>query len=131
MPGYRSLPHQISGSAAEQVRIAELLRREGDLPGAVRLLEVTLEECASALPQLPGWLCGRLASLYRSQHRYDDEVRLLERYRESQTSDEARGRFDARLSKARAIAERKRKTPTRALSSVRCVINGHEDEMIQ
>lgn len=131
MPGYRSLSQQVGGTAAEQVRNAELLRRDGDLAGAVRLLEATLEECANALPQLPGWLCGRLAALYRSQHRYDDEVRLLERYRESQTSDDARSRFDARLSKARAIAERKRKTPTRALSSVRRIIIGHEDEPVR
>jgi hypothetical protein len=44
----------------------------------------------------------------------------LERYRDShRQSDEARTRFDARLSKARAIADRKSKLDTRALSSVR------------
>ena len=78
--------------------------------------------------ELPGWLCGRLAALYRALKRYDDEVLLLERYRESQTSEEARTRFDARLSKARAIAERKRRTDTRALASVRRVITGRDDD---
>jgi len=68
---------------------------------------------------MPGWLCGRLASVYRSLKRYDDEVMLLERYRESQHSEDARTRFDARLSKARAIAERKRRAETGALETVR------------
>ena len=72
-------------------------------------------------PELPGWVCGRLASIYRTLKRYDDEVLLLERYRESQTSEEARTRFDARLSKARAIADRKRRPETGALATVRQV----------
>ena len=62
---------------------------------------------------MPGWICGRLASIYRTLKRYDDEVMLLERYRESQTTEEARTRFDARLSKARAIADRKRRAADR------------------
>ena len=70
---------------------------------------------------MPGWICGRLASIYRTLKRYDDEVELLERYRESQTSEEARTRFDARLSKARAVAERKRRPVTGALETVRQV----------
>lgn len=128
VPGYKALPDEYSGPAAEQVRYAEVLQRAGDADEAVRMLEVTLEACARAKPELPGWLCGRLAALYRGLKRYDDEVLLLERYRETQSSEEARTRFDARLSKARAIAERKRRTETRALSSVRRVINGREDE---
>jgi tetratricopeptide (TPR) repeat protein len=118
---------QFSGLVAEQVRYAEILQRAGDPEEAVRLLERSLEDCSRTAPELPGWLCGRLAALYRSLKRYDDEVRLLERYRDSQFSEDARTRFDARLSKARAIAERKRRTDTRALSSVRRVINGKED----
>ncbi|MFL5605662.1 MAG: tetratricopeptide repeat protein [Gemmatimonadaceae bacterium] len=127
MPGYKALPIEFSGPAAEHVRYAEVLQRAGDPDEAVRMLETTLELYALTTPELPGWLCGRLAALYRSLKRYDDEVALLERYRESQSSEDARTRFDARLSKARAIAERKRRTDTRALSSVRRVINGHED----
>lgn len=110
------------------MRYAEVLQRAGDATEAVRMLEVTLDACGRVKPELPGWLCGRLAALYRGLKQYDDEVLLLERYRESQTSEDARTRFDARLSKARAIAERKRRTETRALSSVRRVINGREDD---
>lgn len=131
MPGYKALPDEYSGPAAEQVRYAEVLQRAGDASEAVCMLELTLEACARAKPELPGWLCGRLAALYRGLKRFDDEVLLLERYRESQTSEEARTRFDARLSKARAIAERKRRTETRALSSVRRVINGREDDDVR
>jgi hypothetical protein len=128
VPGYKALPVEFSGPAAEHVRYAEVLQRAGDPDEAVRMLETTLELYALTTPELPGWLCGRLAALYRALKRYDDEVALLERYRESQSSEDARTRFDARLSKARAIAERKRRTDTRALSSVRRVINGHEDD---
>jgi hypothetical protein len=128
VPGYKALPEEFNGPAAEQVRYAEVLQRAGDAAEAVRLLELTLDACARTRPELPGWLCGRLAALYRALKRYDDEVLLLERYRESQTSEEARTRFDARLSKARAIAERKRRTDTRALASVRRVITGRDDD---
>ena len=128
MPGYKALPEEFDGPAADQVRYAEVLQRAGDAAEAVRLLELTLESCVRTKPELPGWLCGRLAALYRALKRYDDEVLLLERYRESQTSEDARTRFDARLSKARAIAERKRRTDTRALASVRRVLTGREDD---
>jgi hypothetical protein len=127
MPGYKALPRQFSGTAAEQVRYAEVMLRSGDPREAVRILEATLEVCAHEAPELPGWLCGRLAALYRTVERYDDEVRLLERYRDTQSLEETRARFDARLSKARAIADRKRRPDDRALSSVREVITGHDD----
>ena len=123
VPGYKSLPEQFSGPAAEQVRLAELLQRAGANEDAVHLLESTLEVCAAANPELPGWLCGRLASSYRMLKRYDDEVALLVRYRDSQRSEEARVRFDARLSKARAIAERQSRSDTRLLASVRIAVN--------
>jgi hypothetical protein len=130
VPGYKALPDEFGGPAAEQVRYAEVLQRAGDAAEAVRLLELTLDACVRTRPELPGWLCGRLAALYRALKRYDDEVLLLERYRESQTSEDARTRFDARLSKARAIAERKRRTDTRALASVRRVLTGRDDDDI-
>jgi hypothetical protein len=128
VPGYKALPSQYSDDAADRVRYAEVLLRAGDRAEAVRMLESSLDACTRVSPELPGWLCGRLASLYRALGRHDDEVLLLERYRESQDSEDASSRFDARLSKARAIAERKRRSDTRALSSIRCVINGCEDE---
>jgi hypothetical protein len=121
MPGYRSLSTNLSGTAAEHAREAELSQRLGDQHTAARLLEEALAASLRARPEMPGWVCGRLASIYRTLKRYDDEVELLERYRESQTSEEARTRFDARLSKARAIADRKRRPVTGALETVRQV----------
>jgi hypothetical protein len=121
MPGYRSLSAHLSGTAAAHAREAELSQRHGDPETAARLLEEALEASVRVRPEMPGWVCGRLASIYRTLKRYDDEVELLERYRESQSSEEARTRFDARLSKARAIAERKRRPVTGALETVRQV----------
>jgi len=121
MPGYRSLSSHLSGVAAEHARLAEVRQRDGDAESAALLLEEALEASTRVRPELPGWVCGRLASIYRTLKRYDDEVALLERYRESQTSEEARNRFDARLSKARAIADRKRRSDTGALATIRQV----------
>ena len=122
MPGYKPLPITVTGPAADQARQAETRRRGGDPLTAVRLLEEALEASARIDAVLPGWLCGRLAALYRTLERYDDEVALLERYRDSQTTEEARVRYDARLSKARTIAERKRRSDSGALLSVRQVL---------
>jgi hypothetical protein len=85
----------------------------------VLVFEATLADFARTGNALPGWLCGRLAVLYRSLGRHDDEVTLLERYRESQTSDDARTRYDARLSKARTLADRRRRSDSGALASIR------------
>ncbi|MDB4899720.1 MAG: hypothetical protein JWN53_1528 [Gemmatimonadetes bacterium] len=122
MPGYRALSSNVTGAAADHAREAESLRREGDPHMAVQLLESAIEATRALNAELPGWLCGRLAALYRTLGRYDDEVLLLEQYRESQRTEEARTRFDARLSKARTIAERKRRSDSGALSSVRKVM---------
>jgi hypothetical protein len=119
MPGYKALPSFMTGAAADQVREAEARHRTGDSAAAVHLLEEALAASVAARPAYPGWLCGRLAALYRTLGRYDDEVHLLERYRETQTSEEARTRYDARLCKARTIAERKRRPDSGALDSVR------------
>lgn len=119
MPGYKSLPNTLTGDAADQVREAESRHRDGDSSSAVALLEEALAASIAAGGPLPGWVCGRLAALYRSLGRYDDEVYVLERFRESQASDEARTRFDARLSKARTIAARKRRKDSGALVSIR------------
>ena len=122
MPGYKPLPISVTGPAADQARQAETRRKGGDPETAVRLLEEALEASARLDAVLPGWLCGRLAALYRTLERYDDELALLERYRDSQASEEARVRYDARLSKARTIAERKRRRDSGAVLSVRQVI---------
>src|SRR2546423_5469710 len=119
MPGYRALPIRTEGGGTTETRAAEALQKHVDLPTATRLLEAALEASLEVTPVIPGWLCGRLAALYRSLGRYDDEVHLLERYRETQTSEEARTRYDARLSKAMAIAHKKRRSDSTALSSIR------------
>jgi hypothetical protein len=119
MPGYRTLSAHVGGQVAELVREAELRQREGDLAIAAELLERAIDHAASAQGSLPAWACGRLASLYRSLSRYDDEVALLERYCESSVTDEAKTRFIARLSKARAIAERRRRIENGALRTVK------------
>src|SRR5712671_3067901 len=119
MPGYRALSSKTGGGAASETRMAEAVQRHGDLPSATRLLEAALAASEEISPVLPGWLCGRLAALYRTQGRHDDEVHLLERYRESQSNEESRTRYDARLSKAQAIAHKKRRTDSTALNSIR------------
>ena len=122
MPGYKSLPLSLKGATADQVRSAEASTRIGDAENALDLLEEALHACMSDGVPLPGWLCGRLAALYRTLERFDDEVRLLERYRDTQVVEDARARFDARLCKARTIAERRRPRDNGALASVRDVI---------
>ena len=123
MPGYKPLPLSVTGAEADQVRQAESRRRGGDPATAIRLLEDALEASLLLTPVLPGWLCGRLAALYRTIGRHDDEVLLLERYRDSQEVEEARTRYNARLSKARTIAERKRRPDSGALDSVRALMS--------
>lgn len=122
MPGYKPLPLSVAGAEADQVRHAESRRRGGDPETAISLLEDALEASLVLTPVLPGWLCGRLAALYRTIGRHDDEVLLLERYRDSQDVEEARTRYNARLSKARTIAERKRRSDSGALDSVRALM---------
>ncbi len=119
MPGYRSLPDTLTGAAAERARQSEACADAGDLEGAIVLLERALEESLTERPELPGWLCGRLAAYYRSARCYYDEILLLERYRDSQTVEEARTRYQARLTKAQTLYDRSRRTPNSALPSVR------------
>lgn len=119
MPGYPLLSAKLSGSAAECVREAELHRRNGDSATAAVILELALEHTCRATNVLPAWICGRLATAYRTLKRYDDEVRLLERYQDTQLEEDARGRLVGRLSKARALAHRHRHRDTGALMAVR------------
>ena len=114
-----SHPSAVTRPSADQTQRAESRRSGGYPDAAVRLLEEALVASLARSPVLPGWLSGRLAALYRTLGRYDDEVQLLERYSESQRTEEARTRYTARLSKARTIAERKRRRDSVALDSVR------------
>ena len=82
-------------------------------------LERTLEAELQASPVVPVWIARQLATIYRMLERYDDEVALLERFHASQTCDRLRYRYEARLSKARALAERCRRTESVATSSIR------------
>ena len=118
MPGYRLLASHVSGPVADCIRDADLLRCSGDVAGAAAVLERALE-AAARRPEMPASICGRLAALYRTLGRYDDEVGLLERYADSHVADDLRARFTARLSKARALAERHRRFDTGALRTVR------------
>ncbi|MDB4914463.1 MAG: hypothetical protein JWM95_2107 [Gemmatimonadetes bacterium] len=121
MPGYGAVPDMLTGVAADIAREASLLEQEGDRAEAVRLYERAIVESLQHRPQLPGFVCGRLAQMYRHMGLYQLEVELLERYRDSQTDDAARTRFDARLSKARTLAVRYRSFECGALSSVRAI----------
>ena len=121
MPGYRALPEHMSGLAVERTREASVLEQLGEHDAALIVYEDALAETVERSPVLPGYLCGRLAALDRRLGRYDDEVALLERYRESQTSDDARTRFDARLSKAQAVAAKARRSDSAAPASVRAI----------
>jgi hypothetical protein len=121
MPGYRELPESLDGSAAQYTREASSLEQQDDFNGALRAYEQALAEALRQSPVVPDFICGRLAALYRRLGRYDDEVELLESYRDTQVSDRARMRFDARLSKARAIAEKRSKRESGALESVRAI----------
>ncbi len=120
MPGYRELSEMLPGDAAERSRLAQRFEQQGLHHEAVAEYEAALADLPPGMP-LPGFVCGRLATLYRRIARYEDEVALLERYRDSQIADEARTRYNARLSKARAIADTKRRSDCGALASVRAL----------
>lgn len=117
MEAYKPFPPTLTH--ADGVTQAAPIRPGGRGPALVELLEDALDASGRLQREIPGWLCCRLAALYRSLGRYDDEVHLLERCRASQCSEEARTRYDARLSKAKTIAERKRRRDSGALASVR------------
>ena len=121
MPGFRALAHNVTGRAAERAREAAALEEAGDQVGAITLYEQALNESLAERPELPGFVCGRLAAVYRRQGRFQDELDLLERYRDSQTDEDARSRFDARLSKARALADKHARSDSAALASVRAI----------
>ena len=121
MPGYRELPDYLSGATAEIARDAARVEQAGDKEGAARLYEEALRTALLMSPEVPAFLCGRLAMLYRSLGRHADEVVLLEQYRDSQHADDARTRFDARLSKARALAIKHQPKDSTALTSIRSI----------
>jgi hypothetical protein len=131
MPGYRELPDSLTGAAADSAREAARCEQAGDRQGAVQLYEAALAALLRESPEVPAFLCGRLAMLYRSLGRHADEVALLEQYRDSQRADEARTRFDARLSKALALAVKNQPRDSTALASVRAIRSASESRSLR
>jgi hypothetical protein len=121
MPGFRNISDDVTGGVADISRQASVLEESGNHAGAIALYEGALTLANTERPELPGFVCGRLAAAYRRAGRYQDELDLLERYRDSQTADEARSRFNARLSKARALAAKHTRTDSAALASIRAI----------
>lgn len=68
---------------------------------------------------LPSFVVGRLAVLYRRLGRFEDEIFLLERYRDSLVDDDLQARYRARLTKAYSLAAQHRGSDSVALASVR------------
>ena len=122
MPGYRSLSEKYVGPGASLARIAEEHRRNGDFNAAATALEEALFAVMAESAVMLPWVCGRLASLYRSLGRLEDEERLLERYRESQITEEGRSRLSARLTKVQAMLGRRRHRDSGAHQSVAKVL---------
>jgi len=131
MPGYRELPDSLTGDAADRAREAARLEQAGDRQGALQLYEAALAAALIESPEVPAFLCGRLAMLYRTLGRHADEVALLEKYRDSQSTDEARSRFDARLSKAVALAVKNAPRDSLALASVRAIRSASESRSLR
>jgi hypothetical protein len=120
MPGYRALPERHSGVVADLTREADLLDKNGQQEEAIAVYERALAASSMEDEAMPGFVCGRLALLYRRAGRHADEVDLLERHQQSQTSERERIRFDARLSKARALMQKTaRSNECGALASIR------------
>ncbi|MEO7458128.1 MAG: hypothetical protein ABIY52_17855 [Gemmatimonadaceae bacterium] len=103
MPGYRPLRHAESEHHIGIAERADELSREGADAEAACLLEEFIADLESREADLPTWPYGRLAFVYRRMRRYSDEVDLLERYMSLQADEEQAVRFNARLSKARAL----------------------------
>jgi len=119
MGGYRTLSEHIVGVVADVVRDASDRDAEGRPEEAAVLYERAFSQSLAAGSELPSFLVGRLAVLYRRMGRFEDEIYLLERYRDSRTDDEMQARYRARLTKAHALASQHRVSDSVALASVR------------
>jgi hypothetical protein len=120
MPGYPSLPESISGVVADLTRDAARLEEQGHKEDAAAVYERAVQAVVASGEAIPGFLCGRLALLYRRLGRHAEEVVLIEQYQATQRIERDRVRFDARLSKARALLERaSRSQDSGALASIR------------
>lgn len=119
MGGYRPLSDSVVGAMADIVRDASESDAEGRPVEAAALYEQAFSQSLAEASELPSFLVGRLAVLYRRLGRFEDEIYLLERYRDSRTDDEMQTRYRARLTKAYALAAQHRLSDSVALASVR------------
>ena len=103
----------------------ELLREAAEqdvaglAPEAAALYERAFCESLEFKTALPSFVVGRLAVLYRRLGQFDNEIYLLERYRDSLVDDDLQARYRARLTKAYALAAQHRGSDSVALASVR------------
>jgi hypothetical protein len=131
MPGYRVLSERFGGDVADIVRFAQEREQEGNIPEALRLYESALVSSPAHVNAFPPFAVGRLAQLLRRLARYDDEVDLLERYTASHSDETLRSRYDARLSKARALAAKHSPKDSGALASVRAIKSSEESRRLR
>lgn len=117
---YRNIEALVDDEFVQTLEEVDSRSRSKDVTGAVELMEQLLERCLEESPVIPDWVCGRLASLYRTQKRFRDEVALIERFQASQTTPDCT-RLNARLMKARACAERMKDSDSVMLESVRAL----------
>ena len=83
------------------------------------MYERAVSRAIEADGDIPASIVGRLAVIYRRLGRFDDEIFLLERYRDSLDDDDLQARYRARLAKAYALAAQHRASDSVALASVR------------
>lgn len=107
------------GDLGELVRDAMEHGSEGRADEAAALYEQAFCRALAGTTEVPPSIVGRLAVIYRRLGRFDDEIFLLERYRDSLTDDELQARYRARLAKAYALAAQHRISDSVALASVR------------
>ena len=112
-------PDGYDGDLGELVRAAMERVSAGQAIEAAALYEQAFCRALASSADIPAALVGRLAVLYRKLGRFDDEIYLLERYRDSLTDDEMQARYRARLTKAYALAAQHRMSDSVALASVR------------
>ena len=101
------------------VREASELDIEGRSQEAALLYERAFCQAVEFRTALPSFVVGRLAVLYRRLGQFDDEIFLLERYRDSLVDDDLQARYRARLAKAYSLAAQQRGSDSVALASVR------------
>lgn len=97
----------------EYIGLAKELKREKKYDEAIRLLH-ELTTASEREAQVAGWGIApwyyeQLAIIYRKEERYDEEVKILERYqRQAEESGARPAKLSERLVKARELRDRHR-----------------------